>query len=160
MGQQLALSAGRPNTWIDTLNPFFCNWIAGFTDGEGCFMISIDKRRSTFRCRFHLELRSDDKCILQQIVKELGIGIAQPSKRKQKNEKTKPAFRYIIQNKESCLKLCELFSHYQLRSKKANDFLIWREAVYEWVNHKPGDSWDKMAALCEELIRSRNYIEV
>ncbi len=58
------------------IDPAFCHWFAGFTDGEGCF--SVHKKNvngfETYDCQFSISLRADDMPVLQKIKSELGIG--------------------------------------------------------------------------------------
>jgi hypothetical protein len=53
--------------------------VTGFIDGEGCFSISIGKhktlkRRLEVRPEFDVELRADDKNILERILITIGCG--------------------------------------------------------------------------------------
>jgi len=56
-----------------TLNPYY---LAGFIDGEGCFSITINNRKKPrkgnyVRLLFEVELREDDKKILDKIQRTL-----------------------------------------------------------------------------------------
>src|SRR3989338_8853320 len=55
------------------------NYVVGFIDGEGSFSISINKhrtlkRRMEIKAEFEIELREDDKEILERIVATIGCG--------------------------------------------------------------------------------------
>lgn len=55
------------------------NYIAGFVDGEGCFCISLSKHKTTKtgfdpRLNFEIELRGDDREILEAIASYLKCG--------------------------------------------------------------------------------------
>lgn len=54
-------------------------YIAGFVDGEGCFSITIGKHHTTKnrldpRLNFEIELRDDDREVLEMIAETLGCG--------------------------------------------------------------------------------------
>jgi hypothetical protein len=56
----------------DAIDPGFGHWFAGFVDGEGCFLIT--RVGKSYRCIFSLHLRGDDRPILEEIHRNLGIG--------------------------------------------------------------------------------------
>ena len=54
-------------------------YIAGFVDGEGCFCVVISKHKTLkshreVRCIFEIEVREDDRPILEAIRKTIGCG--------------------------------------------------------------------------------------
>jgi len=114
----------------------FGNWLSGFTDGEGCFRLARsrhpkyrDQYRSGF-ATFEINMRVDDRPILEQIRSFFGFGsiTEHDSYAKDRNGER--------QAKLVCTRVRPLngiiipqFEQYQLRAKKARDFLIWREAV-------------------------------
>jgi hypothetical protein len=106
----------------------FGNWLAGFADGEGSFLIS--RQGDSFSPRFVIRLRDDDTLILEDICARLGVGTVARS-----YPPTKAALGHApqvvwqVSNRASCLVLVDLFDRYPLRAKKAQDFTIWREAV-------------------------------
>ncbi len=56
------------------LNP---HYVTGFVDGEGCFAITISRKRfkvPEVRLKFEIELREDDEPILKEIQKTLDCG--------------------------------------------------------------------------------------
>jgi len=58
------------------LNPYY---VVGFIDGEGSFSVSIGrhktlKRKLEVRIEFAIELRADDRKILQRIQETIGVG--------------------------------------------------------------------------------------
>lgn len=113
----------------------FGYWLAGFTDGEGHFCIARDKRGSPdaqYRCRFKIDLRDDDKAILEEIHETLGIGIIR-DKRACLNDSRdrRRQVRFDVNAIKDCAKLVEIFNWYPLRAKKRRDFSIWRCAVFE-----------------------------
>ena len=131
----------------------FGNWIAGMTDGDGSFNI-IGK--TNFACNFSLGLRDDDASILQKIQQELQFGkISWGTKRKTSN----PSCIWHISSKFACLALIKLFDKYPLKSKKRNDYIIWREAVLLWTSQRMRGSiiWDAMKQCQKSLRENRQY---
>lgn len=108
------------------------SWFAGFTDGEGCFYIGKDKRGSPsgkYNCRFKIDLRDDDKAILEEICSTLGIGGTCDSSAYLNDGKGR--HRFGVSAIADCVKLVEVFERFTLRAKKGRDFSIWRCAVVE-----------------------------
>ena len=139
----------------------FGNWFAGFTDGEGCFVIdrTTGGRKSDsfcYGCRFRISLREDDRGILEKIQEELG-GIGFISKRAPTKKNQNPWVAYVIHKKSDCQVVQATFQVYPLRAKKARDFEIWSEALDCWMTHRRGDSWENMILLKKNLEEGRKY---
>jgi hypothetical protein len=134
----------------------FGHWLAGFIDGEGCFLIS-GKREGRLACAACVKLRGDDRPILDEIVERTGIG----SVRHQPNtQRTHPQYAWLVNNKADCLALVALLDRFPLRAKKARDYAIWREGVLDWtrVDRRRGRSdWSRMSALKAALEAGRKF---
>ena len=53
------------------------NWLAGFTSGEGCFLISIKKNLTSGNypsLKFQITQHSKDKLLMENLVSYLGCG--------------------------------------------------------------------------------------
>ena len=120
-------------------------WLAGLTDGEGCFSIARIKtqkakdRISTWpNCRFEIGLRCDDYAILQEIRDTLGFGSLSLQKYvNPKRVNTNLAVRYSAFRIADCLKVVELFTRFPLRSRKRAVFDVWALAVKEMTKGTP-----------------------
>lgn len=140
----------------------FGYWLAGFTDGEGCFRIQKHER-GTHTCAFQIKLRRDDKSVLERIRRFVGHGIVTDV---DGDGTSKPLAAYVVQDKEGCAALVGLFRKYPLTAKKANDFEIWAEAVWEWLERPRGNRWHgradqaKAAELKSRLENVRKYTDV
>lgn len=120
----------------------FGHWLAGFTDGEGAFVICrVTTRkgksagsnvRTWPNCRFQIGLRVDDAAILTTIRDTLGFGSVY-YKRLTASSKpnTQASAQYVVQRIDDCLRIVELFTRYPLRAKKRAQFDAWAEAVHE-----------------------------
>lgn len=113
----------------------FGNWFAGFTDGEGCFVIgkhNNDNPHTDYRCQFAITLRDDDKEIIEEIRETLGIGnICDDPARTTPTRNKQPSSRFRVAAISECAELVKLFTTYPLRAKKRRDFDIWKTAVAE-----------------------------
>src|SRR5690348_2560353 len=132
---------------INVDDPTFGHWLAGFTDGEGCF--TIIKNGSRFGCKFEISLRDDDLQILEEIRDYLGVGVIY--------FRPKPQATYRVHRKQDCAVIQDFFHNFPLRAKKAEDFIIWSKAVDAWFAHNRGDRLDDIVALKAQLELSHKY---
>jgi len=141
------------------IDPAFGHWLAGFTDGEGAFVIR--ESNGTYPCMFEIGLRRDDTSILETIQQTLGIGRINFSHQRDTilRPNANPKAQFRVQSKRDCIILRDVFNMYPLRAKKAQDFVIWSAAVDFWVQHKLGDSWENIISLREQLRFIRTYKE-
>lgn len=139
-------------------DPSLGHWLAGFADGEGCFVIKANGRyKSSYACMFVIGTRADDKPVLELVQSIVGHGtlydVPLYESTTASRPGTNPQVRYAVQNKPGCLRLCEFFDRYPLRSKKAGDYAIWRQAVEHWTER----NWLEMGELWDELLAHRKY---
>ncbi len=147
----------------------YYSWLAGLIDGEGCFRIQENKSRkgspnssrSTYSTSFQLKLRNDDHLILKEIHKKLGIGKIKYDTTR--NGNSKPCCIWIVENNDGCVQLMKLLDKYPLKTRKLQDFLVWREAV-KWRQDTPKGNrwagprdWSQIAKMKEELNEARTY---
>jgi hypothetical protein len=105
------------------------NYLAGITDGEGCFVIAPTPH--AYRCEFIIHLRADDRELLEWLRNVTGLGSIYLGRR-EKQGGDQPSVRWSITRKSDCLELVRLFETFGLRSKKARDFALWAHAVRAW----------------------------
>lgn len=63
--------------WLNGIDPGIGNYIAGFTDGEGSFNVSVMKRRDyagKWKVRASFNISQKDRLILERIQKVFGCG--------------------------------------------------------------------------------------
>lgn len=149
---------------VDRIDPSFGNWLAGFADGEGCFIIQrVGSTTKTYICNFVIAVRLDDREILDEVQRRLGLG--KVTVRQQKGGMAAPQAWWGVIRKAECAQLVELFDAFPLRAKKARDFAIWREAVAEWhrfnnrgpLKGRAARDWSPMERLQQELRDGRKY---
>jgi hypothetical protein len=134
---------------------YVAGYIAGFTDGEGCFQIKQYCDGARFGCAYRIQLRADDEAILTRFRSELaavGNIYSVPAKRT-----SNPAVEWQVESKSGCAVIQEFFREYPLLGKKGLDFVIWDKAVTQWINHRRGDDWTELEVLYHELQDCRAY---
>jgi LAGLIDADG endonuclease len=107
----------------------FGHWLAGFADGEGCFSVSVYYPHSSsvqITPSFIIQLRADDRPILTEIQREIGVGTVY---RVNLTGNRGTNYKLIVQGWRQCLQIVNLFDRFPLRAKKARDFEVWREIV-------------------------------
>jgi hypothetical protein len=142
----------------------FGNWLAGFADGEGHFQLGKNNKRWA-SIRFCIKLRGDDKPILDTIQKTLGFGKVSYRKASIKEtdriKGTKPQCAFYVYGKRQCWQLMKIFDCCPLRSKKKNDYEIWKKALlimgYSYI-HGSYDP-ESIKILAEEIKKIRKYRE-
>lgn len=118
----------------------FKHWLAGFIAGEGCFRVQYNLRSGTSpycSCNFTLKQRDDNSAILKEIVKRTKIGRLKTDTSGRSN----PCLVWCIDTKASTLALVDILDQVPLRTIKANDYRIWREAVIYWQTMPRGSRW-------------------
>ena len=118
------------------------HWLAGFTDGEGCFSISrravtpgrlkvSANAREFFVCDFRIKVRQDDADLIEQLPKLTGFGsVARQKASLNAGRNNNPSVIWICATRADTLGIVELFEQYPLRSKK--DRKVWSKAVRYW----------------------------
>jgi hypothetical protein len=125
---------------ISALAPYDGAWLAGFCDGEACFRIAgpspsnISANSRSFSVGLQIRLRDDDVAILE-LVKNIWditspVHLYSHAKRRAAGEKTGDEALLDIRNvTDLWCKIIPTFEQYPLRSKKHQDFLLFRRAV-------------------------------
>jgi hypothetical protein len=145
-------------TFILDIDPAFGNWLAGFTDGEGCFDVHCQRTAGRitwiYRCKFDIRLRADDKLILEEIHQRLGIGYLYDTPA---TSTANPSVTFTVAKKSDCVILRDIFRVHPLRAKKAADFQVWSQALDLSLSHRRGESWDSLADLHVKLREGRKF---
>jgi LAGLIDADG endonuclease len=134
----------------------FGHWLAGLADGEGCFIV-YPVNGAQYATRFTIRLRVDDWPMLEEIHRRTAIGTLNRESRPRGTAWGDLA-RWTVETKAACVALVELFDTYPLRSKKARDYALWREAVLLRATRSRGDGWERMAAISDELTAVRRLV--
>lgn len=105
------------------LNPYY---LVGLVDGEGCFSVTFNKHKANrlleVRLIFEIELREDDKEILERVKETLECGNIYHLEY-EKYSKWKPHYKYKVSNlRDITEKIITFFKKYPLQAKKKNSF--------------------------------------
>lgn len=109
------------------------NYIAGFVDGEGSFIVSLEKTNfPRLRAMFKVELTYDDFEILDWLKTIFGVGNTYVLPSRKSN--TKAACRFVVQDLESLVfKVIPFFHNYQLQGKKKQDYIRFADIITEYI---------------------------
>lgn len=132
-------------------------YVVGFIDGEGCFYISQSKHRTLrrhfdVRADFEMELRADDREIIERIQQVLGCGRIYYLEYKRYD--WLPHVKLKIGNiKGVCEKLIPFFDKYPLQGKKAKVYKYFREAAFliRDKKHLSDRGYDRILKLREKI---------
>lgn len=124
------------------VDPAFGHWLAGLTDGEGCFWIHRERGGFHYSPQFKIKLRADDRPMLVECQRVLKVGnLYNHPASKSGGRNSRPSCSWMVQSRVDTERLAEFFDAYRLRSKKARDYVIWREAIDLRRNMKRGNRW-------------------
>ena len=111
------------------LNPYYLD---GLVDGEGCFSITFNKRKNNrieVRLLFEIELREDDREILERVQKTLECGNIYYLNY-ERYKKWKPHVKYKVSNlKDITQKVIPFFNQYPLQAKKKKSFELFSQVA-------------------------------
>ena len=124
----------------ERLNP---HWITGFIDGEGCFMIQINKNHKMktgyqILPEFRLVQHIRDRKLLEKIAKYFGFGVVRKN-----SSRVKTTLEWRVRGRRDLKNLCDHLTKYPLRTKKLLDFLKFRTVL-------------KMMDNCPDITKIRN----
>jgi len=104
------------------LNLVTGDYIAGLTDGEGCFYINLHRFKKypnanlQTRIHFYIKLRQDDLPILQAVQNTLGFGHINYQRETRSNHS--PCYRYEVSDRQELRRLMHFFDNHLLISPK------------------------------------------
>lgn len=105
------------------LNPYY---LVGLVDGEGCFCVTFNKHKNSrlleIRLLFEIELREDDREILERVKETLNCGSIYYLNY-ERYKKWRPHYKYKVSNfKDIREKVIPFFNQYSLQAKKKRSF--------------------------------------
>ena len=139
-------------------------WIVGFTDGEGCFHISINKLSGMslgwqVLPEFRIVQHEKDEEVLYRIKDYFGFGSIEINNFDE--NATRKGFR--VRGLENLNKIVKFFEENPLRTTKKKNFEIFREVIQMMNNkeHLTKEGLDKIAELVSGMNRKPNlkYLE-
>jgi hypothetical protein len=116
------------------------DWFAGFTDGEGSFSIVGSGGLTSLHLMpiFCVVVTIADGAILHELHEAFG-GRVYTKKASLKHRYTsRPVVNWLVRDKQALRGLVDYFDAHPLRSKKAEDYSVWRRGVLAYI--KDGNS--------------------
>lgn len=138
---------------METEDRLFYSWLAGFIDGEGCFIIQHNSRNGVLSAIVTIALRDDDWPVIDQIYKRTELGSVGTRNQRPTivNGLTRGGVAWWITRAQECQTLIDrLRAVGGLRGKKRQDFDLWAEAVQLLCEHG-GSSNSPVASRLMEL---------
>ena len=133
-------------------------WISGFTDGEGCFHISINKNSKMslgwqVLPEFRIVQHEKDESVLNKIKNYFGFGNVKVNRKDFHG--TRKEFR--VRGMENLEKIIEFFEKYPLETSKKKDFEIFSKIVEMMLkqDHLTKKGMIKIAKLVEKMNRKK-----
>jgi len=136
-------------------------WISGFTDGEGCFTISIIKNSTTrfgkqIFPEFVITQGAKSLPALKEIQKFFGCGSIVLNKRYDNHNEH--LYRYCVRSISDLNSIIvPFFERFQLHTYKRNDFLIFKKVVAMMLHkeHLVEKGWNKILKLSSLMNRRK-----
>ena len=126
------------------INPWF---ITGFTDGEGCFSISVIKdnryKEGWLVCPFfEIGLHQKDLALLEQIESFFGVGNITTKQRKN-------MLQYHVSSRNDLKVILNHFDKYPLITQKQADYILFKQAFNLFINkeHLTMDGLSKIVSI-------------
>lgn len=160
MGRPAGSTDGRtPIGGYPDLEPDFGDFLAGFLEGEACFLITRQPRRANHRCAVSVGVRDDDQILLSEFAKATRLGTVLPVSAR---GSSKPQGLWTVNSKADCVRLTEILYRHPLRGRKSGDFALWAAAVDWWAGPDPtrrriNRDWTPMVYIKRRLHESRMY---
>lgn len=132
------------NTILPTLQD---NWLAGFTDAEGCFTLSLLSNSNGYRLRFILNQKWEaNKIVLQHIAFLFGVGAI-------RKHSVPNNWELIINGVKNTFAIIPYFDSHVLYSKKKESYNLWKQLRLQLIN---GDHLNKDSRL--EMVKQAKLI--
>ena len=132
------------------------SWISGFTDGEGCFHISINRISGMslgwqVLPEFRIVQHEKDESVLYKIKEYFGFGNVKINRKD--HHGTRKEFR--ARGIENLNKIIKFFNKYPLITSKKKDFEIFSEVIelMKDKKHLSKEGLDKIAKLISKMNR-------
>lgn len=97
--------------------------------GRGRFTINYHKRGGHHRCRLTIRLRADDLGVLHHMQAMVGTGVVRLDGNRPRGH---PQATWEVTSRDGVRRVMEILDSVELRTKKARDYAIWREAAGVW----------------------------
>ncbi|MFY9484219.1 MAG: LAGLIDADG family homing endonuclease [Patescibacteria group bacterium] len=145
---------GKEQSHLKKLNPYY---VTGFIDGEGSFSVSIGKhqtlkRRISVSPEFEIELRADDRAILERVMVTIGCGKIYDCSYDRYG--WYPHIKYkVTSTKDMEHYLFPFLDRYELQAKKAKSYRLFKKIVmmFRHKEHLSDQGFNKILKLRDEI---------
>lgn len=115
------------STLLPTLQDY---WLAGLTDAEGCFTLSLLTKSKGYRLRFMLSQKWEvNKVILQHISSEVFFGVGYVRAHSEDDN-----WEYVINGVKNTALVIPYFDTHLMYTKKKQSYKIWKELRLLLIN--------------------------
>lgn len=125
-------------------------YIVGLVDGEGSFSITIYKHNSTklkktASLQFQIELRADDRYILELVQRRLDCGYLKELNYERYGWKPHVKY-YVVKQSDIFYKVIPFFKKFPLPGKKGKDFQLFCQAadLFKYKGHLTQEGIDQL----------------
>ena len=140
-------------------------YVVGFTEGEGCFAILISKHQTKKTKRdanlcFEIELRADDRPVLELIQKRFDCG--RITQLNYERYGWKPHVKFVVRKQRDIFyKIIPFFKQFPLQGKKGKDFKLFCQAAELFRNkqHLTKEGIDRLLKIREFMNNRRPMFE-
>lgn len=107
----------------------FIEWLRGFVDGEGSFIILNNNNRPfTINFKFKIKLHRDDRPVLDYLKKKLKIGTIYPKPKDSTNSNISVTWENF--KLKEIKKLIKIFNDHPLNTYKQLDFFVMKRSLF------------------------------
>jgi len=139
-------------------------WLVGFTDGEGCFSISIFKNKSLkfgyqIFPEFVLTQGAKSLDVLKKVQNFFGCGKIYENKRYDNHREN--LYRYCVRNKTDLIEIiCPFFDKNPLLTAKKRDFTLFKEGLEIMKNgeHLSKEGFTKIQTIAAKMNHQKSRI--
>ena len=103
------------------------SWLAGFTDGEGCFTCSIGDKKG-FSLNYNIAQKGEKNIVILEHICLIFKG------GKVSNHFFKNVYEYRIAGVKACSNIFSYFDKYTLLTKKSLSYLLWKQIYLDLYN--------------------------
>lgn len=124
------------------------SWFVGYTDGDGCFNIYINKQNKKISLTYKLSQKSNNAQVLYYIKSQLGVGEVI-------HEKIGMSTFRIRKQEHLANIIVPLFESYPLKTTKLIDFYKFKQALQIWSNPEISQE-EKIKEI--EIIKEKKFL--
>ncbi len=145
---------GKEQIQCEPLDP---NYVVGFIDGEGSFSVSINRHKTLksgieIKAEFEIELRADDRAILERIMMTIGCGRIYDCSYERYGWYPHAKFK-IMRTRDLTDRLIPFLDRYPLQAKKRESYKRFREivSIIRQKKHLTNEGYERIQIIRNEM---------